>query len=280
MTKRDDSTLDPGDLRAVENRARALLDRADAWNRFPVPVDDVLCAAKVRIAPTSAFDPVAILSYIQGRAADTGRRVKRAISKVFGLYDAEEAIIHIDSSVVEAKQTFLALHETGHHDLPTHRKIFRLFQDCSLTLDANVADQFEREANNFARFLLFKGKTFATDAADCAFEIKTPIKLAKRYGASIYAATREFARTNGRPCAVFVLDPLKNLDGIGYGAPVRRLETSPAFLAQFGRLGVDVITCDHFLWPVLPFGRRMTRGVFGEDFRPEWHSPRMHCGSV
>ena len=220
-----------------------------------------MSAAKVRIAPTNAFDAAAILSYIQGTAVDAGRRVKRAISKVFGLYDAEEAIIHVDSGVVEAKQTFLALHETGHHELPTHRKIFRLFQDCNMTLDANVADQFEREANNFARFLLFKGKTFATDAADCAFEIKTPIRLAKRYGASVYAATREFARTNDRPCVVFVLDPLENLDGIGYGAPVRRIETSPAFLAQFGRLTVDVITSDHFLWPVLPFDRRMTRGA-------------------
>ena len=261
MTRRDDSTLDPGDLRAVEKRARALLDRAEAWNRFPVPVDDILSAAKVRIAPTNAFDPAAILSYIQGKAVDTGRQVKQAISKVFGLYDAEEAIIHIDSSVVESKQTFLTLHETGHHDMPVHRRIFRLFQDCSLTLDPSIADQFEREANNFARFLLFKGPTFAKHAADCSLEIKTPMNLAKKYGASIYAATREFARTNAKSCVVFVLDPLESIEGIGCGAPVRRIEASPTFFAQFGRLTADLITSDHFLWPALPIGRRMTRGV-------------------
>ena len=261
MTRRDDSTLDPGDLRAVEKRAHALLDRADAWNRFPVPVEDILSTARVRIAPTNAFDPAAIMAYIQGKALDTGRRMKRAISKVFGLYDAEEAIIHVDSNVVEAKQTFLTLHETGHHDIPAHRKMFGLFQDCSLTLDPRIADQFEREANNFARFLLFKGPTFAKHAADCSFGIKTPINLAKKYGASIYAATREFARTNDRPCVVFVLDRLESIKGKGFGAPVRRIEASPTFGAQFGRITVDLITSDHFLWPALPIGRRMTRGV-------------------
>ena len=228
---------------------------------FPVPIDDILSAAKVRIAPTNAFDPTAILSYLQGKAVNTSRRVKRAISKVFGLYDAEGALIHIDSSVVESKQTFLALHETGHHDMPVHRKLFRLFQDCNMTLDAEVADRFEREANNFARFVLFKGNAFAIHAADCSLEIRTPIKLAKKFGASIYAAAREFARTNEKACVVFVLDPLENIEGIGFRAPVRRIEASSAFLRQFGRLTIDMIASDHFLWPALPIGRRITRPV-------------------
>ena len=261
MTKRDDSSLDPGDLRAVEERAERLLDRADAWTRFPVPIDDILSAAQVRIAPTNAFDPAAILSYLQGKAVDASRRVKRAIGKVLGLYDAEGALIHIDNNVVASKQTFLALHETGHHDLPVHRKMFRLFQDCNMTLNSAVADQFEREANNFARFVLFKGNTFAKHAADYSLELRTAIKLAKTFGASNYAAAREFARTNNRACVVFVLDPLHNIAGIGDRAPVRRIEASPAFLAQFGRLAIDMVAPDHFLWPALPIGRRITRPV-------------------
>ena len=122
MTRPDDSALDPEDLRVVEGRARQLLDRADAWNRFPAPIDDILTAAKVGIVPTNAFDPDAILSYLKAKTVDTTVRIKSAISKVFGLYDAGETVIHIDNSVVESKQTFLKLHETGHHDMPTHRK--------------------------------------------------------------------------------------------------------------------------------------------------------------
>ena len=174
MIRPDDSTLDPEDLRAVEEQAHRLLDRADAWNRYPVPVDDILSAARVHLAPTSAFDPDAIVSYLKGKATAARARIKSAMSKVFGLYDADEAVIHIDSTVVKAKQTFLKLHETGHHDIPWHRKIFRFFQDCKKTLAPEVADQFEREANNFARYLMFKGSTFAEHAADCPFEIKDP----------------------------------------------------------------------------------------------------------
>ena len=261
MTRHDDSTLDPEDLRAVEEQAHRLLDRADAWDRYPVPVDDILSAARVRLAPTSAFDAAAIVSYLKEKTADAGARIKSAISKVFGLYDAAEAVIHVDDTVVEAKQTFLKLHETGHHDMPVHRKMFRIFQDCKKTLAPDVADHFEREANNFARFLLFKGRTFAEHAADCPFEIKTPMTLARTFGASVYAAAREFARTNPRACVVFVLEPLENHEDFGFRAPVRRIEPSPAYVAQFGRPTVNVVTRDHLLWPVVPIHRKMTKAV-------------------
>ena len=261
MTRPDDSTLGPEALRAVEERAHRLLDRADAWNRYPVPVGDILSAAKVRVAPTSAFDPAAIVAYLTGKAADAGACIKSAISKVLGLYDAAEALIHIDSAVVQAKQTFLTLHETGHHDLPWHRKIFRFFQDCKKTLSPEVADQFEREANNFARFLLFKGPAFTRHAADCPFGIMTPIALARTFGSSIYAATREYARTNPRACVVFALDPLESGSGSELRAPVRRIESSPAYVARFGRPTVKAVTPDHLLWPVMPIHRKMTRAV-------------------
>lgn len=258
MTRPDDSRLDHADLRAVEERAHLLLDRADAWNQFPVPVEDILSAAKVRVAPTSAFDPVAIASYLKRKAADTGARVKSAISKVFGLYDADEAVIHIDNTVVQAKQTFLTLHETGHHDIPTHRKLFRFFQDCRKTLDPDIVDQFEREANNFARFLLFKDRTFAEHAADCPFEIKTPMTLAKRFGASLYASVREYTRTNHKACVAIILNPLEDTESTGPRALVRRVEPSPSFVTRFGRPVIDVVAPGHPLWPVIPLGRKMT----------------------
>ncbi len=50
-------------------------------------------------------------------------------------------------------------------------------------------------------------------AADCAFEIKTPTRLAKQFGASIYASAREFGRTHHRACVVHVLEPIELVDG-------------------------------------------------------------------
>ena len=63
MTKPDDSTLHAADLKAVEARARLSLDKAAAWGRFPTPVDDILSAAKLRVAPKGMFDVASYLAY-------------------------------------------------------------------------------------------------------------------------------------------------------------------------------------------------------------------------
>jgi Zn-dependent peptidase ImmA (M78 family) len=259
VARPDDSSLDPDELRAVERRARQLLDRASVWERFPTPIDDILAAARLQVAPVSIFDPARILAFVKTKTADAATRIKSAISKMFGLYDAEESVIHIDHTVKESKQTFLKLHETGHHEIPTHKKAFRFFQDCEKTLSPETADLFEREANNFARFALFQGDGYAKLAADCAFEIKTPIKLAKKFCASVYASAREFARTNTKACLVYILEPIEYVEGVGARAAVRRIEPSPAFREQFGCPAETLITLDHALGPVLPVGRKMTR---------------------
>lgn len=239
----------PNPFVRVEARARKLLHRASAFDRFPTPVEDILAAAKLRVAPSSAFDPARIASFIKNKAHDFQNKVKSALSKVLGIYDADEQLIHVDDSVKPSKQNFLTLHETGHHEIPTHRNIFRIFQDCDKTLDPHTADLFEREANNFARFALFQSDTFAKVAADCKFEIKTPMKLAEKFGASVYASAREFARSNAKSCVVFVLEPIEYAALVGAKATVRRIEPSASYLAQFGRPMDSVITLDHPLGP-------------------------------
>ena len=257
--KPDDSSLDPGQMRVVEERARELLDRAAGWNRFPTPVPDILEAAQLTLAPVSVFDPFRIMDYIRNRGEHAGASLKKAISKVFGIYDADAELIHIDDSVTPSKQNFLKLHEAGHHQLPWHKRLFRIFQDCKKTLSPETADLFEREANNFARFILFQGNGFRRVAADHALEIRTPMKLAKKFGASIYASCREFARSNPRPCLVYVLEPIEHCEQSGARATVRRIEASAPFDLQFGKPTDTVITLDHPFGPVLPVGRRMTR---------------------
>jgi len=257
--KPDDSSLQSFELAAVERRAQDLLNRASAWGRFPTPVDDILGAAKLRVAPKGMFDAEAFLQFVKKKAAQAAQTLKSALSKILGLYDANEQIIHIDESVAQSKQTFLKLHETGHHELPTHRQIFSLFQDCEKTLAPAVADQFEREANNFARFALFQGGAFGEMAADMSMGLKTPMTLSKKFGASIYASAREFARTNHRPCLVYILEPIQIvLGGVSY-AEVRRIEASPSFAQRFGVPAVERIQVDHALGDLLPIGRKMTK---------------------
>ena len=261
MAKADDSSLDANQLNSVQVAAGRALDRAAAWGVFPTPTSDILEAAKLRVAPASAFDPRRIVEFLRGKAESAAIALKSAISKVFGIYDADEHLIHIDHTVHKSKQNFLKLHEAGHHELPTHRKLFRLFQDCEKTLESDVADLFEREANNFARFVLFQGDGYRDMAADCSLELKTPMTLAKTFGASIYASCREYARTHRSVCVVYILEPMTFCGVAGARATVRRIETSKPFEKQFGRPAEHVITLDHSLGCALPIGRRMTKPV-------------------
>lgn len=259
MIKPDDSSLDPDQMRAVEERASGLLDLAAGWDRFPTPVPDILEAAQLKVAPVNAFDPGRIMEYVLSRAGRVTTTLKSAISKVLGIYDADEELIHIDGTVSESKQNFVKLHEAGHHRLPWHKWLFRIFQDCAKTLSPETAELFEREANNFARFVLFQGGGYERIAADYPLDIKSPMKLAKKFGSSVYASCREFARTNHRPCLVYVLEPIEYCAQSGARAAVRRIEASPSFEILFGKPADTVITLDHPIGHVLPLRRRMTR---------------------
>lgn len=259
MIKPDDCSLEPGDLIAVEERAIKLLDKAEAWERYPVPIEDLLAAANVTVAPHSIFDPAHLLEYLQGKASSTANKIKSAVSKIYGLYDSAENIIHVDDNVGISKQIFLKLHETGHHNLPWHKKLFRFFQDCEQTLSPDISDQFEREANNFARFVLFKGESYRHMAAEYPSTITTPIKLAKHFGSSVYASVREFVRTNNKACVVFVLNPIEWVQVDGFRLGVRRIIGSATFNETFGQLEDRVITHDHTLGKLVPIGRKMSK---------------------
>jgi hypothetical protein len=74
--KPDDSSLQTFELAAVERQARDLLNRASAWDRFPTPVDDMLEAAKLRVAPKGLFlftgvGPGSTWREVQRRVAST-----------------------------------------------------------------------------------------------------------------------------------------------------------------------------------------------------------------
>lgn len=256
--KPDDSSLDPSDLIAVEKRAKNFLDRANGWGVFPTPVDDLMAAAKLQVAPKSAFDPLAFLAYVKEKTQQAAHRLKSALGKVLGLYDSTDSVVHIDHTVGPSKQTFLKLHEAGHHEMPTHKSVFKLFQDCDQTLAPEIADRFEREANNFARFVLFQNHAFRDAASDHSMGIRVPINLAKKFGSSIYAAAREYARTHHAACVVYVLNPVEQGEFGGFRATVRRIEPSPSFRERFGCPSDLVIDQNHALASLIPIGRKMT----------------------
>jgi len=262
--KADDSSLEPGEYKTVHEAAVNLLNKGGAWGRLPTPVDDLMEAARLKVARRSVFDLQAMAEYAMKVGKQTAATVKSAIEKVLGIYDVQENVVHIDETVNQEKQTFLKLHETGHKEIPHQSGLFKFIQDCAKHLAPETAELFEREANTFASIVLFQDNTFAAMTADYEFSIKVPLKYGRKFGASVYASIREYVRRSHRACAVIVLMPTEVCAVKGLNATVRRVQLSTDFFKRFGSLVLPAeLTYSHDLMAAVPMGSRKMSSPVG-----------------
>ncbi len=230
MTRPDDSSLTPAQHAAVRAAAKRALQAADAFGQLPTPVPAIMAAAGI----TELAEPILDPAYLAAQRGQAGDRLKRALGKVQGLFDAAGRLVVIDRSLPAVRQTFIRLHETGHGVLPWQSQLYAVIEDCQASLDPAVAELFEREANVFAAEALFQLDNFAYEAAQCAFGIRTPLALSSRYGASIYATMRQYVLKHHLPCALLVLDPPAADPANGGQASLRRSVASASFRDRFG----------------------------------------------
>lgn len=253
----DDSSLTSEQYAQVRKQADRLLREAGAVGRFPTPIEDLMAAAKIVVAPENALDE----NFLQKLRRKASNALKQALTKVLGLFDAKARLVFVDTTLGESKQSFIKLHEAGHGVLPWQRGLYAVVEDCEKSLAPEVAEAFDREANNFATEVLFQLDTFITEARDYEFGIKVPMKLSKKYGASIYASLRQYVQKSNRTCVVIVLDPPELVAFDGFKATVRRVVPSPAFEARFGALSLPAaFTPDDQIGAIIPVGTRKMTG--------------------
>ncbi len=228
----DDSSLEPVQLATVRLHAERLLDAAGARGRFPTPIDDLVAAANLKILGSEVLSPANLRKFAKAAKIDPAN-IKAALGKVLGVIDTGARHIIIDSRAPKPRVPFVKLHEVGHGTLPHQAPLYSLIHDCEGTLDLEIADLFEREANVFASEVLFQGEVFAQQARDLPIGIASQLELAKKFGASNYATMRRFAASTDRTCCLVVLDPpTRDRDGSRI-AHVRRVVASPTFAERF-----------------------------------------------
>lgn len=234
--KKDDWTLGVSDMKAIRKRADLLLRKAEAYGRFPVPVDDLVEAAKLEIEREASLDEKflgRIYKSLPNSLKTPGFTIKRAAKKVWGLLDRRGRMIYLDHEVYPQRKTFITIHEIGHDFMEWQRKVYAMLEDSECELDETTQDLFERQANCFSSDVIFQLDGFKKEAADHEFGILTPTKLAKRYGSSVHAAQRRFVATNDRPCVLLVFNkPITTAEG--EAMTLRRCIPSPAFQKRFG----------------------------------------------
>jgi Zn-dependent peptidase ImmA (M78 family) len=254
----DDFSLGPEQNETVRRQADRLLREASAIGRFPTPIDDLMAAAKLIVIENEVLDDHALRRFM--RKADAGLATLRAaLSKVLGLFEPHDRLVVIDRLTPAPRVPFIKLHEAGHGYLPHQSGLYKLIHDCEKTLDPDITDLFEREANAFASEVLFQGATFATEAHASAFSLKVPLALAKKYGASNYSTFRRYVITSPRPCSLVVLEqPIPTLDG-DFRADVRRIVSSKQFSDIFDTSALSApVHGKHTLGSVVPRSKRMT----------------------
>ncbi len=259
MTRPDDSFLQLHQLATVRRHADRLLREASAIGRFPTPIDDIMQAAKLTVVDDEVLNEGLLHQFLE-KAKSGIATIKSALSKVLGLFEANDRLVVIDKEAPRPRRSFIKLHEAGRGTLPHQAKVYALIHDCEKTLDAEITDLFEREANVFASEVLFQGERFAKEAQQLNFGIKTPIELAKKFGSSNYASFRRFVITNSNACCLVVLEPtVHHLDGT-FSAEVRRVVMNKSFERIYDSKPFALAVTDtHVLGPVLP-RKRMTFG--------------------
>jgi len=257
MRKPDDCTLTPRDLVRVQKEAEKALLQAEAFGRFPTPVEDVLKAVEVE----EVEEDVLSESFITSLREKAGGLLKRALGKVLGLFDARARLVFIDRTLHAVKQRFVRLHEAGHGFLRWQRELYAVVEDSAQTIDPDTADLFDREANVFASEVLFQRNSFSEEAEQHAFGVLVPVKLSDKYGASIYASIRRYVSESPRTCAVLVLDPPVLCAQAGFQCNLRRVVASEQFKRMFGSLRLpECFSPGDKIGAMVPLGNRRMSG--------------------
>ena len=212
----------------IEEQVDRLLRRADAYGRYPTPVDDIVAAASLTQAPDYVLDE----SRIRRAPAKLRALLRSASQKIQGVLDRRERVVHVSPTIeLDAKRRFVKLHETTHEILPHQRDL--LYADTHETLSPATRLLFEREANQGAAELLFQRHHFTRDANDHEVGMAAVWLLAQRYGSSFHAALRRYAECHDAAMAAIVFDPTPvSLDPKTW----RREESmsTPAWRERFG----------------------------------------------
>ncbi len=221
--------LGPDAAADLNRRVDRLLRDADAYGRFPTPVEDIVRAAELAEADDYVLDE----SMISKAPAYLRKLLRSGIRKIRRLVDRRERVVHVHPGVDhEGKRRFIKLHETTHDLLPHQRDL--LYADDHETLSPATNWLFEQEANQGAAELLFQRGSFTAAAADLQTSIAAIWALADQYGSSFHSAFRRYTGTHPGAVAGIVLGTTP----YRYNPAAWRREevmATPAWIRRFGQ---------------------------------------------
>lgn len=223
--------LDDFSRQDIEKISFEILKQSKALDVFPTPVSKIVEYSDLVVSKGIDLSKVEH-SFIEKASTQFSALIKN----VRGILDRREKTIYLDLNQLPSRQTFVKLHEVGHHVLPWQEKSLS-FLDDDETLDAETKIQFEAEANFFASTTLFQSDRFLEEMEKLPLSLNSPKYLAKHFGSSIHAALRRYVECSKNRCALIVLENISS-KGKFVKCQVRDVFYSGKFTKTFGDIGL------------------------------------------
>lgn len=190
----------------IKEQVKLLLKAAGVGNKLPTPKEDIVACSE--LAEIGQLD----LSEYKESLFKQGINIVEAVfSKIKGFLDFRQKIIYVDPNIHPSRRTFVTYHEVSHRILPWHEGLYNPHIDTEYSLDPNVAQGLEMEANSGASLIQFQLDRFKNQLKDLPFGLKSAIYLAQMYEASLHSTFRKYVEDNHKECALLVFNCLNGI---------------------------------------------------------------------
>lgn len=214
----------------IENISYDILKSSKALDVFPTPITKITDYSDLIIE--TGIDLATLEKKHKG--FNFNDAFKSGWEKVRGFLDRREKIIYIDTTQNENRQGFVKLHEVGHNVLPWQNATMQ-FLDNDDTLDLDIIEEFEAEANYFASITLFQNDRFENEVKKYELGLPTVMQLSKHFGASNHATYRRYVENSKQRCALLILENLSSKGAVVNGN-FRNAFYSNSFIKDFGEV--------------------------------------------
>jgi hypothetical protein len=216
----------------IEKIVLNALSKSNSLGVFPTPIDKILKYADLRVNSRVDLGAIPSTFFAKGDLL-----IQRGLAKLRGALDRREKIIYLDRSQMPSRLNFVTLHEVGHELCGWQGNLLKILQDNDETLDPDIDNSFEAEANFFASSALFQLDLFTDKMQTLPLELNTSLHLAKLFGGSFHAAIRRYVSNSTKRCAVLILNKEKAAIFSSTKLTLRTYIESPAFKKEWG--GID-----------------------------------------
>ncbi|WP_421940635.1 ImmA/IrrE family metallo-endopeptidase [Pedobacter sp.] len=214
----------------IENIALDALYKSNSLGVFPTPVDQILKYAQLRVDSSVDLSKPPSNFFLR-----KGLALKRGLAKIRGVLDRTEKVIYLDLNQHVAKQKFVKLHEVGHELCGWQGNMLKYLDDDE-TLDPDINDMFESEANYFASSALFQVDVFNEKVSEYPLELAACLQLQKLFGGSFHATIRRYVERSKKRCSLLVLNKESKSPFSTTTLTLRNYFQSPSFSRDFGQI--------------------------------------------